>query len=167
MRMKRWLVLLCFCVLTGCGFHLRQPTDLPTELQNISLQSNNVNDSITSGVRKELLALNASLDDETAPLVLTLSNSKSNADIPIVFNANADTNYIYHLSVTVTLKNDNGKTLHHSRVTASETVLHNVNQVSPPVLTPLMRSTLTNKLVDRIYELITSQQVLKAINDNT
>ena len=163
MILKKLLILLCLLI-SGCGFHLRQPSDLPPELHSVKLESSNVNNAISSGLRSELRALNASLDDSKAPITVRLSNSKSNTDIPTVFNANADTNYVYTLSVTLTVKSATGKVIHKSLVEASESVLHNVNQVSPPVFTPLMRSTLTKKLVDNIYTLLTSRKVLLEID---
>lgn len=160
---KKLIILSCL-IISGCGFHLRQPADLPAELHNIKLESSNVNNAISSGLRSELVALQASVDDNKAPVIIRLSNSKSSTEVPTVFNANADTNYYYTLSVTVTVSSADGKVLHKSEVKASETVLHNVNQVSPPIFTPLMRSTLTDKLVDNIYNLLTSHQVLDAID---
>lgn len=151
-------------MLGGCGFHLRQPADLPPQLHKVKLESSNVNNAISSGLRSELVALKASVDDQKAPLIIRLSNSKTTTEVPTVFNANADTDYDYTLSVTVTISNADGQVLHKSLVKASETVLHNVNQVSPPIFTPLMRSTLTDKLVDNIYNLLTSHQVLDAID---
>lgn len=158
---KLFLCLTLF--LSGCGFHLRQPSDLPNELHHLQLQTNNVNNAITSALTSELKAFAVTLDNQ-APILLQLSNSKTDTNIPIVFNANANTVYNYRLSVTVTLSTATGKEITHERITASEDILHNVNQVSPPVFTPLMRSTLNKKLVDNIFDFLNAKQTIDAIN---
>ncbi len=162
---KLFITSLCLLslVLAGCGFHLRQPSDLPTALHHMQLKPHNVNEAISSTLRAELTALHAKLD-KSAPITLVLSHSKTDTDIPVVFNANADTNYTYTLSVHAKLINTAGKVIAQRTISASETVLHNVNQVSPPVFTPLMRSTLTQQLVDNIYTWLSSGSTIAAIN---
>jgi len=164
--MKKLLVLLTLCIfVSGCGLHLRQPGDLPIALNHMKLESDNVNDAITTSLERQLTASKVSLTDPNAPLVLTLSDSKMDTQLPIIFNANADTSYTYTLSVNVKLTTLQGENIVSQHISASEAVLHNVNQVSPPVFTPLMRSSLTQRLVNNIYALLISQKTLTAINN--
>lgn len=151
--------------LGGCGLHLRQPGDFPVDLRRMLLTADNVNHAITATLERQLTASDVNLTEADAPLVLALSNSKTNTEMPRVFNANADTTYTYTLLVHVRMTTRAGKVILDRDVSASESVLHNVNQVSPPVFTPLMRSTLTQQLVGNIYTLLISKKTLNAVHD--
>lgn len=151
--------------LTGC-FHLRTPEDFPPQLKNLYLSTNNVNSSITTQLARELRAANVNLAPpaKLAPLTLELSNSHTNVVMPISFNNSTATSYLYQISIQLKLYTHDQKFILNEPITISQSVIHNVNQIDTPVITPLMRRTLTKRLINNIYDRITSVDVIKAID---
>ena len=155
----------CITMITGCGMYIRSPDDFPASLRIMELITINVNNAITTELQRTLLAAHVALNNHIAPFTLTLHDSRMETDMPIVFNANAATVYTYHFSVGLILSDAHNNKIIDTTVSAMENVTNNVNQVSPPVFTPLMRRTLTQQLVNNIYSVLTSETTQKAIHE--
>ena len=143
--------------LSGC-FHLRSKELIPEHLRVMSVSSDNVYDEIRTNLIRRLNAAGI-VTDTTAQIQLSVKNSKNTTDVPVIFDSLQGTVYSYMISVDVELSCASGKNILSTRLSAKEDILHNINQVSPPVFTPLMRRSLSQQLVDSIMNLITSKRV--------
>ncbi len=167
-NLKRLLTLstiLCISLLVTSCFHLRRPSDFPKPLRTLYFTSDNVNSAITSELKRQLKAskVHFSSSSSYAPLTLKLYNSRTDTNIPIAFDSTAASYYYYKISVNVKLSTKNNQTIFDTPIAVSENIIYNVNQVGTPVITLLMRRTLTRRLVNTIYDQLISGLVLKHI----
>lgn len=166
-RLQKIVALIVLCLGTHGCFHLQSAANFPTELKTLSLVTDNVYGEISEDLTRKLRAVNVQLTTATAaPVILKLSNSKSTTIIPTAFNSLMATSYAYSLSVRVELSfKMNGKStpIFNAVRTASQSVTYNVNQIGTPVITPLMRRTLTRQLVNSIYTILTSTGIKNSI----
>jgi outer membrane lipopolysaccharide assembly protein LptE/RlpB len=151
--------------LSGC-FHLRTKELIPEHLRTMSVTSDNVYDEITANLIRRLQAAgietntkNNTRPESKSPIQVRLKNSKNTTDVPVIFDSLQGTVYSYKISVQIELSCASGNNILSTRLSAKEDILHNINQISPPVFTPLMRRALTQQLIDSIINLITSKRV--------
>ena len=151
-------------LLLGC-FHLRSEKTFPQELKCISFNTDDVYSELTVNLTRKLRASGVTLNNCSNPaLTILLRNTQTNTDIPVIFDSLQGTVYTYTVTVRLELTNQAGKPIFNSTLNSTQQIMHNVNQVSAPVFTPLMRRTLMQRLADTIYNIIISTDIQKAVS---
>lgn len=158
------MCLLALFVLAGC-FSLRSAARTPENLRFITLQTDNVFAEITTHLRRRLQAAGISTRNRgLSTITVILRNSTPGTEVPVIFDSLQGTVYRYNMRVTLQIRCNNSIVLRQSTLVATQDVLHNINQISPPVLTPLMRRALIQRLIDNLMNLLTSKALAQEVS---
>ncbi len=164
--------------LVACGFHLRNPQAIPTQLQTLYLQAESPYSMIAYQVRDLLSSLHVTLvdSDSLATYTLHLDKSKfshSQGYVGAVTPLNSNTSisststavsYTYNQSISATLiNNETHKTVATRNFTASATQLINQNQTTNVNTTSLATADLPHDLVTQLYLWLTTNELKKKL----
>ena len=159
-------ILTCASLLwcASCSFSLRSLNDLPTGLYTMGIQQTHAYAELTSTVQHSLTDLGVKIvPPEKALYSLVLEDTNFNTDLPSRFNSSVATTYTYTVSVQVGIQDNKGHLVVPLRtLSASENIVHNVNQTDSPVMIRVVRQELIRTLSQQIYAWLTSPE-LKSI----
>ena len=149
-------------VLTGCYWHIRNASEVPSELKVLYLNTENVQ----SQFRIQLLDLMDSMHitlaktPEAAPFTLKAYHYQLTHDNPRVATTNVGITYTYTIMVTVSITSADGKVIAGPRViSATRQITVNVNQIFTINSTSVFQAELQREAVNLIYYWLTSDEI--------
>lgn len=152
-------------LLAGC-FSLRTAAMTPANLRYITVKTDNVFQEVTAQFRRRLHAVGINTRQRAiSTITLRLHDSTPHTEVPVIFDSLQGTVYRYRISLGLEITCRNGHVLRDTTLYATQDILHNINQVSPPVLTPLMRRALIQRLVDSTINLVTSKALSQEVSE--
>jgi outer membrane lipopolysaccharide assembly protein LptE/RlpB len=169
--MKR-SILLCVLLslallLSACGFHLRNASELPPQLHTIYYQPENPYDPVASELKDVLNSLNIKLVSSPSQALYTLSISKSRSthSKANLNNISQATSITYSQYVTVSLTNNKThKKVVSSNFAASMSQYLNQNQIMTANTSSLATQSLPHDLVTHIFIWLTTNNVRDALS---
>ena len=143
--------------LTACSFSFRSLNDLPTGLHVMGIQTTDTYAELTSAMTHMLKDTGVRIvQPEKARYSLVLEDTTFNTDLPVRFNNSVASTYTYTISVQAGIQDHTGHLvvpLH--AFSASEAIVHNVNQTDTPVMIRVVRQELIRGLSQQIYAWLT------------
>lgn len=145
-------------VVSGCGMHLRQATDLPPMLRMLHFKPVNPNDPVAQLLKKQLQALNVTFaNNSKKAITLVLSHSRASNTQPKVGLTTYAMNYTFSLSADAKLLDAKKRLINSHRFTVSNQVMLNLNQVYIINQTHLTQRELRRALVNQIIYWLQAQ----------
>ena len=112
-RLIPWLLMVLIMLLASCGFHLRQPAQLPASMQRTYIADTGNNTELVRALSRNLDTPTTSVtnDATTATAVLNILNSKRSQRVLSVSNTGQPLEYQVAYQVQFSLITAGGKTL--------------------------------------------------------
>ena len=143
--------LLCVAaLLSGCGFHLRNASSIPPQLQTITLTTSNPYSQFSRKIRNQLLALDISLKPTPNPQTYTLNitNESMTHTTPSLSSSSTTATYTYTFKVSASLtQNDKSiiptKTFSSSKSVTQQASNSTITTVPASITTELQENVLS------------------------
>jgi len=163
------LLAILFCSLTSCGFHLPVQTAIPTELQQLYVQTNSPYSPFTIALEIALQNRDIQLLDspEQAPVTLQiLSEGVSRSVGAISFNTNTR-QYNLTYRANFQLKDDQGEIIVNRRTTtARRSLIVDANQVLGSTNEEAtMEQEMLREVIQKLLYQLGSEDVLEALHN--
>jgi LPS-assembly lipoprotein len=158
-------IIILAVLLSGCGFHLRQPEDLPPAFHTLYLTSPNPYSELTAQLTNLLKSMQVELLAHPQPGVIhleILSEAFSHAH-PKVFSTTLPTHYYYYLTVEFLLADSQGKPLGPIQVFRTQQVISLIgNQILVPGTSEPIQQALIRQMANRILDWLIIQDIPNA-----
>jgi outer membrane lipopolysaccharide assembly protein LptE/RlpB len=169
--MKRFgylsLMILLSCLLSACGFHLRNASELPAQLHTLYYSPENPYEPVATELQTTLTSLNLRLVSSPRQAEYTLRLSKSNtrhSQANLSDTSQAST-ISYSQNVNVSIINNRTKSLViSSNFSASVSQYLNQNQIMTANTSSLASQSLPHDLVTHIFIWLTTDRVKDALD---
>lgn len=164
---RLYILLTLTFLLSACGFHLRNASELPTQLQTLYYQPENPYDPVASELKDTLTSLHIKLvaTPQQAPFTLALSKSVSTHTRADLNNISQASSIVYSQRVNVSLiNNKTHKKVISSNFAASMSQYLNQNQIMTTNTSSLATQSLPHDLVTHIFVWLTTNNVRNALN---
>ena len=151
----------------GCGFHLRNASELPPELHVLYFDADNPYDPVSVGIKETLTALDIKLvgSPHQAPYTLHLTKPVSTNTQPSISDLTLATTVSFTQTISASLINNNTKkTIISSGFAETLTQTLKQNQITTNSTTALGTQDLPRRLINDIYLWLTTQQVNHALH---
>jgi LPS-assembly lipoprotein len=165
--MKKLLLFICLCMLSGCFWHLRNPDEVPPQLKVVYLDDTFVDSRFNVQLRNLLQSLNITLTQtpQEAPYTLHAYAYSLQHNNPVISTTNVAITYTFTLTVTVSITDAGGKIIAppHPIVT-STSVTVNTNQIFTINSTSVFQQDLQREGINLIYYWLTSTGTHQHLN---
>jgi len=153
--MKKLILIVASFNLCACGFHFRNKSTLPADMNSINITSNN--SSLRSALQDTFNSIQVK-SSMHSPYQLDISNYNLRQSNPSIVIQGAPVTVTYSLTVTAQLSQQH-KTLATKTFSSSQSIIQNINslQVSRPK--PSLILQFQNDIVEQIYLWLSSQSV--------
>ena len=165
MRLLVTLTCLSSC-LSGCGFHLRQESQLPTQLQTLYFHSVQPYNTLSTDLRESLLALGVHMVNtpKQANFGLRITGyDYSHNDVALTSSTQATT-YTFTLITTVAITNRAGKIIYGPQnITTTRSITLNADQVLHNSVDLPANGDMQREAAQLIYQWLIAENTRKAL----
>ena len=152
-------------LLTGCGFHLRNATNMPPQLKTLYLNVDKPDTPFNQALRHLLLSLNVNLTQKAseAPLQLKVTYDFTHSTPEIVSSTQTVT-YVYTLQVEASVLNSKGVIVVPVHVIVlSQTQAMNTTQIYTPNTASIVENELERDTINLLYFWLTNTATKTAL----
>ena len=163
---KKYCVAALLLILSGCGWHLRNASNLPTQLQQVYIAKDGINAAFVAKLERLLRALHVQLTAhrQSSRYVLDIQSYQLSQSVPALATTSISVTYPVILNVSVQLLQTHRKRpLGIKRINIYRTQILNANEITPPVIAAQVKRLLDEEAINLIYYWLSSDKVAKRI----
>ena len=161
------IVLFCF-ICSGCGFHLRSESSIPSELKNIYFSSTRPYSTLSLQMYTLFRSMDMHLVKNQADARFSIFVTRDNFSYsrPDIVDTTLPTTISFLHSATITIKDNKFKdTVASQSFTATQTLTLNVNQIYTANSNDLIKQQLNRRISYLIYYWLISKNTKMALHD--
>lgn len=156
------LLLMNLWLFSSCGFNTRTANDFPKELKTISVKMPNIDRIFQEDIIRLLQSLHVKIDSN-APITLDINTFNFTHTHPELTTTAQAVTYIYHMTLTFSILKNNKILVPPKTLSASRSIIMNVNQVYTSSTASLAKRELEREIINLLYFHLISQNTQRAL----